>query len=175
MPQDCHLHLFSYSCWWTRLESIVFQLGKLPSYSAFKEREDGILGKPQAISVTEKERLAFKIKWKIEQAGWAAFQSSVSDTGPSLTIHRNPRQRNRMGVQIYGLDTSQGTSFDCWVCASGRIFWILLSTTGEIHWGLKKINQRWESSDLLNLSFITLKIRIASHLLDVPSLVFVCS
>ena len=72
-------------------------------------------------------------------------------------------QRNRVGVQIYGLDTSQGTSFDCWVCASGRIFWILLSTTGEIHWGLKKINQRWESSDLLNLSLITLKIRIPSH------------
>ena len=80
------------------------------------------------------------------------------DPGPSKT------QRNRVGVQIYSLDTSQGTSFDCWVFASGRIFWILLSTTGEIHWGLKKINQRWESSDLLNLSFITLKIRIASHL-----------
>lgn len=52
--------------------------------------------------------------------------------------------RSRVGVQIYSLDTSQGMSFDCWIRALGRIFWILLSTTGEIHWGLQKVNQRWE-------------------------------
>lgn len=36
----------------------------------------------------------------------------------------------------------------CWVCASGgRVFWILCKgslTTWELHWGLQKVNQRWE-------------------------------
>lgn len=56
---------------------MVFQLGRLPLHSAFKERENWILGKPQAISVTEKERLAFKMEQKIEQGGWAASQTQA--------------------------------------------------------------------------------------------------
>lgn len=58
----------------------------------------------------------------------------------------------------------QGTSFDCWVCASGRIFWILcqqLEKSTEVY---KRLTRDGRVQDLLNLSFITLKIRIASHL-----------